>query len=99
MSTVNERKEIYSTRRWRRIRGDILERDGWQCTKCGQAKPDFLLEVHHVKPIREGGDYWEYENLATLCRACHRAAHNHNAGNSSQDTRRNTWNQLIADLL
>jgi hypothetical protein len=29
------------------------------------------LQVHHIKPLAEGGDKYDLENLATLCQKCH----------------------------
>ena len=58
-------------RTWARIRREVLDRDGWRCQTCG--KPG-RLEVHHVKPLQEGGTN-DLGNLTTLCRGCHIAAH------------------------
>lgn len=60
------------TLRWKSLRLQALDRDGWRCTICGKAG---RLEVHHVQPTSEGGDMWEIGNLRTLCRPCHFQRH------------------------
>lgn len=56
---------------WERIKRNALDRDGWRCRDCAKAG---RLEVHHVRPLREGGGN-ALANLRTLCVACHKAAH------------------------
>ena len=34
-----------------------------------------IFEVHHVKPICEGGDEFDFDNCITLCYDCHREMH------------------------
>lgn len=46
---------------------DILERDGYLCTFCGDNND---LEIHHVKPRRLGG-LESSDNLTTACHYCH----------------------------
>ena len=48
----------------------ILKRDE-NCLRCGSKTK---LEVHHIHPVRAGGEN-EDSNLATLCENCHRVAH------------------------
>lgn len=50
------------------LRMAALERDGHRCTDCGREQS---LEIHHVIPLRLGGDDL-LENLRTLCKKCHR---------------------------
>lgn len=55
------------------LRARILQRDGWECgmPHCRSRRH---LDVHHVVfRSRGGGDEWE--NLLTLCSACHRLLH------------------------
>jgi RNA-directed DNA polymerase len=63
----NGRTEISD---WRNIRDEALERDGYQCTKCG-SRGD--LDVHHIKPRHNGGTD-TLDNLITLCEKCHVAS-------------------------
>ena len=55
-------------RAWRRLRLQILERDGYRCRTCGRAG---RLEVDHIKPLRHGGDEYDPGNLQSLCREDH----------------------------
>lgn len=62
-----------STRAWRRLRAEILERDGYRCTNLIHGRrctATTRLEVHHTK---EHGDELlaPKEELATICRPCH----------------------------
>jgi 5-methylcytosine-specific restriction protein A len=57
-------------KRWERVRVKAKERDGWKCTQCGSMRS---LEVDHIKPIADGGEMYNLENLSTKCRICHRA--------------------------
>ena len=59
-------------RLWSKARVKALERDGRRCQECGKAG---MLEVHHVKALREGGAELELENLKSLCRKCHFREH------------------------
>ena len=53
----------------------ILERDGHKGAKCGQAFPEWDLELDHIKPIRRfrrPSDANYLENFQMLCTADHR---------------------------
>jgi hypothetical protein len=56
--------------RWQRKRLAILNRDSWQCQKCGDKES--TLHVHHLSYV-SGRKPWEYEDdmLLTLCESCH----------------------------
>lgn len=56
--------------RWQRKRAQICERDGWQCTDCGDSHA--LLNVHHH--YYDGSNPWDYPDsaLSTLCERCHK---------------------------
>jgi hypothetical protein len=59
---------------WPEIRDQVIKRDG-KCVKCGIIGP---FEVHHVKPICEGGEEFNPDNCITLCYDCHKEMHNIN---------------------
>ena len=71
---------------WERLRRVILDRDQWRCTRC--ARPG-KLEVHHVRPVAQGGGDTP-DNLRTLCVDCHLAAHT--------DPERMAWRFELARL-
>lgn len=54
--------------RWQKKRLQILERDNWQCQKCGDGES--TLNIHH---IQYNGNPWEAndDKLITVCEDCH----------------------------
>lgn len=74
----------------------ILMRAAGCCESCGQQAPFVrgdgspYLEVHHVRPLAEGGAD-TIDNAVALCPACHRAAHH-------ACDRRERRNQLVDRL-
>ena len=53
----------------RRLRFEILRRDGHTCRYCGGSAPNVALAVDHVIPVALGGTD-EPGNLVTACRDC-----------------------------
>jgi hypothetical protein len=55
--------------RWQRKRLEIMQRDNFKCTQCGDTLT--TLNIHHWK---YNGDPWEAgdENLSTVCEKCHK---------------------------
>lgn len=57
----------------RKLRMQVLRRDGFRCVICGRRPADYVdveLHVHHVLPWGRHGPTAE-ENLVTLCGTCH----------------------------
>jgi len=55
----------------RRLRFEILRRDGFACRYCGAKSPDVTLTIDHVVPrTLDGGD--EPHNLVAACSECNR---------------------------
>ena len=56
--------------RWQKKRLEIMQRDDFQCTCCGDR--DSEIHVHHSY-YEFGKEVWEYseESLFTLCSSCH----------------------------
>ena len=46
-----------------------------KCEVCNSKQSIRVLEVHHIKPISEGGTDSFQTNLIVLCPTCHRKAH------------------------
>lgn len=65
--------ELLKHPNWQRKRLEILNRDGFACTNCGDI--DSPLHVHHGHYER-GRKPWEYEDITlhTFCEDCHRIA-------------------------
>lgn len=66
---------------WDVVRANVINRDG-KCMDCGTKDPQPIsgserwgFEVHHIKPISEGGDEFDMDNLVTLCVKCHIERH------------------------
>lgn len=55
----------------KKVRFEIFKRDSFRCQYCGNAAPDVLLEIDHIKPVKEGGSN-DITNLITSCEDCNR---------------------------
>lgn len=66
--------EQYKYPRWQRKRLEILNRDGFTCRCCGDAKTQ--LHVHHTY-YSKGVSVWDHSDfqLITLCEECHATYH------------------------
>lgn len=69
-STKHNQYQFYRSRQWQSLRREVLDRDHYVCRYCGQPNSH---TVDHVVPI----EYDEtlkasVDNLATICRKCHR---------------------------
>ncbi len=71
---------------WPDVREEVLKRDNYKCQICGDNR-FYLekgrvtnLEVHHIKPISQGGKCIDRDNLITLCKACHSQTFNRHHG-------------------
>lgn len=53
----------------RRLRFEILKRDGWRCKYCGAVPTQATMVVDHVIPESEGGTD-DPANLVTACQPC-----------------------------
>jgi 5-methylcytosine-specific restriction endonuclease McrA len=51
---------------WRKVRAEVLERDGWVCRWCGQP----AKTVDHLSPLAIGGSRLDPSNLAAACLRC-----------------------------
>jgi 5-methylcytosine-specific restriction endonuclease McrA len=56
---------------YRKLRAEVLQRDGWRCQTCGSRD---RLQVHHIRSRGRLGDDTD-ENLITLCADCHSDIH------------------------
>lgn len=74
MSDQVNYKDQYKHPKWQKKRLEILERDGFKCTKCGDKET--TLHVHHIY-YKKDNKVWEYPDdcLITLCADCHNDWH------------------------
>ena len=77
MSTSEERKEIYTTTRWRKLRHRKLDLNPL-CEHCQAQGLTVAAEiVHHIVPVSEGGDpFPDIAGLESICTSCHSLHHN-----------------------
>jgi 5-methylcytosine-specific restriction enzyme A len=58
---------------WVKLRGIVMERDGWLCQPCQRnGRVTEAAEVDHVLPKAKGGDD-DIDNLQAICTDCHKA--------------------------
>ncbi len=57
---------------WDAARTFVLHRDRFTCQRCHVRHRVRDLEVDHIVEIALGGSSLDYDNLQTVCRACHR---------------------------
>lgn len=66
-------REVYWTRRWRKVRAVFL-RANPLCIDCLAETPPrttAATDCDHVVPIREGGAIWDEDNFAARCKSHH----------------------------
>lgn len=64
---------------WDTLRERTLERDHWECQKCGIKGGQYgsvRVVAHHIVPKSKGGED-KVDNLITLCHDCHEDEHGH----------------------
>ncbi|MEC3863308.1 HNH endonuclease signature motif containing protein [Mesobacterium sp. TK19101] len=89
-------KPILRTKRWKVLRMEILERDGFACVKCGARG---RLEVDHIRPVRDCPEKaFDPANLQSLCPSCHTAKTRLECGHKPPDPKRQAWSKLVEDL-
>lgn len=78
-----ERRKIYSSERWRRLRAWKFSCDPLceSCLREGKTVP--AEDIHHVVSFMSTDDpqrrihlAYDYDNLMSLCKPCHQRAHN-----------------------
>ncbi|EMG27527.1 HNH endonuclease [Listeria fleischmannii] len=69
--------QLYSNKRWRKVREIVLKRDYYLCQVC--KREGRIIEgktVHHIIELREDESLaYELSNLETVCDACHNRLH------------------------
>ena len=110
MSTRAERRAVYGSRRWQRLRFEVLQEAGFlcECADCkgelGQPPRTMQAElVHHVKDWKKGRTPEEREalafdrgNLLAVNRRCHAAIH---AAERPQSQAVQQWAAFTGELM
>ena len=69
MPQTREHRELGSSK-WKKLRLEILSRDGYICWICGGDGAD---SVDHLVSRKNGGDLWDRDNLAAAHKQCNSA--------------------------
>ena len=89
-------KRVTRGPRWKALRMQALNRDGWQCVKCGERK---RLEVDHIKPVRTHPELsYVLANLQCLCGPCHTRKTRIEVGHKPLTPKRQAWRDLLRDM-
>jgi 5-methylcytosine-specific restriction enzyme A len=66
----------YNTKRWRELKARAVARDGKRCAVPGcqtdRTQPH-MIHGDHIVEARDGGDFWDLNNIQVLCQIHHRA--------------------------
>jgi len=58
------------------LRKLVLERDNWECQKCGKTQQESQLHCHHIEGIHHNPiESADVDMCITLCRECHKEVH------------------------
>jgi 5-methylcytosine-specific restriction endonuclease McrA len=88
-------REPYHTPEWRRVRQQILTRDGRYCQlRLDGCRMD-ATHVHHIVDWRDGGAPYDPSNLVAACAQCNIAERNkrvaERARHARQPSQTRTW--------
>ncbi len=67
-------REMYDTRRWRKLRHEVFARDLFTCQMCGRIEGDTskLVADHRIPHMGMADRFFDKSNLWTLCASpCH----------------------------
>lgn len=82
--------------RWKALRMQALDRDGWACVSCGQRR---RLECDHVLRVRDRPDLsFTLSNLQILCGRCHARKTRLEVGHKPLPPERQKWRNLLRDM-
>lgn len=66
-----KKNKLYASREWLALRFRAFELLGRKCLSCGDAPPNTVLHVDHIKPVSKYPELsLELSNLQILCRSC-----------------------------
>ena len=86
-------RAVIKTKRWKRLRVEILRRDDYQCRSCGARG---RLEIDHIRPVRDAPELaYSPENLQALCVSCHSAKTRAEVFGKPADPQKRKWSILL----
>lgn len=71
---INSEDGRYSTKAWRDKRAIEIKEEPFcvECLREGKPKHKALGSVRdHIHPVNQGGDFWDRNNIQTLCKSHH----------------------------
>ncbi len=93
---IRHSQVVTRTKRWKVLRMEILERDGFRCKHCDCGG---RLEVDHIKPVRTHPDLsYTPENLQALCPSCHTKKTRIECGHRPVTDARRDWRDSVTSL-
>lgn len=73
--TDKDEQAFYNSTPWRKVRAMKLRQDPL-CEECGkQGRIKEAALVHHLQEIKDGGERLAFDNLQSVCTACHNKLH------------------------
>lgn len=71
-----ERRRVYDSPRWKRMRKEVAEWTGETCEMCGGYAPlrsegGARGDLDHITPLAKGGAAFDPRNTRWLCVSCH----------------------------
>lgn len=86
-------KKVTRGLRWKALRMQALDRDGWACVECGTP---MRLEIDHIEPVKTRPDLsYSLGNLQTLCGSCHARKTRIEVGHAPLSKDRQDWRDLM----
>lgn len=81
-----ETRDAYHSKEWTAVRNTYIAQHPL-CEDClSQGQYITATEVHHIKPLSEGGRLLDIHNLRSLCHACHMRTHGFKDNTKHKDT-------------
>ena len=71
-------RSVMASSRNQKIVLECKQRDNFSCQSCGfrlKVNGIYIIDCHHLKPIKEGFRITDINDLVCLCPNCHRIAH------------------------
>ena len=73
---INKPKQGTSREVQPQLRKLVLERDKYQCVRCGKSVDEVELHCHHLDPVKNNPmESADVDNCITLCKEHHKDAH------------------------
>jgi hypothetical protein len=92
MSGVLVAGSPYHTPQWRRVRKQVLERDGGRCRIQGDRCKLVAAHVDHIVPVDAGGAWFDLDNLRASCAPC-------NLGRAARSKHKDGWRRAKTHIM